>query len=176
MRACRSMSLVAVVSLPLLAAPLLAGCGSNAQNYGAGGAAIGAVACGVIGNALFRTAGGTLGSAAACGAAGYFIGSAIGRRLDERDRTVAQAATQRALAAPIRYRPNQTDVVRPAVSRSWASDHGTGVRGSASVIEATRQPNGGECRTVREIAYIKGQEEAQQTKYCKGGDGSWVAT
>jgi surface antigen len=158
--------------------PLLIGCQNQEQSYGAGGAAVGALTCGLIGGAIFHSTAGGLASAAACGAAGYFVGSAIGRKLDEKDRERAQAATQAALAVPVRYTPTQTAVIHPpAKPVTWASDHGTGVTGSSSVV-AVQPPaatGGGECRTVREVAYIKGQEEQQDSKYCRGTDGSWVA-
>lgn len=166
-----SLTLLAVVALPLLA-----GCQNNEQSYGAGGAALGAVACGIVGNAIFHNAAGTLGSAAACGAVGYLAGSAIGRQLDDRDRALAAAATQQALATPVHYASSQTTVVRPHTKpQTWNSDHGTGTSGSATVVAVQPQPTGGECRTVREVAYIKGQEETQESKYCRGSDGSWVS-
>ncbi len=165
--------LVAAASLPLLL-----GCQNQEQSYGAGGAAVGALTCGLIGGAIFHSTAGGLASAAACGAAGYFVGSSIGRKLDDRDRERAQAATQAALATPVRYTPTQTTIIHPAPRPvTWASDHGTGVTGSASVV-AVQPPaatGGGECRTVREVAYIKGQEETQDSKYCRGSDGSWVS-
>ncbi len=162
--------------LAALSLPLLAGCQNNEQTYGAGGAALGAVACGIAGNAIFHSTVGTLGSAAACGAVGYLAGSAIGRQLDDRDRALAAAATQQALATPVQYAPTQTAVVHPHPKpTTWKSDHGTGTSGSASVVAVQPGPSGGECRTVREVAYIKGQEQTQESKYCRGSDGSWVS-
>lgn len=165
-------ALVATVSLPLLVA-----CQNNEQSMGLGGAALGSLACGVAGNSLFHSTAGTLISAAGCGAVGYLVGSAIGRQLDERDRERAAAATQQALAQPVSY-PHRatTNVVRPrARPVSWKSDHGTGNAGSATVVALQPEPNGGECRTVREVAYIKGKETTQETKFCRSPNGSWAA-
>lgn len=165
-------SVVLVVSI----LPLAVACQNKEQSYGAGGAALGALACGAAGSAIFHTALGTLGSAAACGTAGYFIGSSIGRRLDQQDQAAAAAATQEALAVPVHYPPGRTTVVHPTTRPvSWNSDHGSGARGSASVVAVQPQSSGGECRTVREVAYIKGQEETQTSKYCRNADGEWTS-
>jgi surface antigen len=162
--------------LAVLALPLLAGCDTKEQSYGAGGAALGALACGAAGAAIFHTTAGALGSAAACGAVGYLVGSSIGRKLDEQDRARAAAATQAALAQPVYYPHNTTNVVRPRPHPvTWKSDHGTGNSGTAAVVAVQPQPSGGECRTVREVAYIKGQETTQESKYCRSADGSWTS-
>jgi surface antigen len=166
--------LAAAVMIPLLST----GCQNNEQTYGAGGAAFGALACGVAGNAIFHSAFGTVASAATCGAVGYFVGSSIGRELDERDRQAAAAATQQALEEPVYYTATQTTPVHPRPRAvAWNSDHGTGTHGSASVVAVQPRPSGGECRTVREVAYIKGQEVTQQSQYCRNSaDGSWTAS
>ncbi len=159
----------------LVAATLLAACESNEQTGGAIGGSIGALACGVAGNAIFHDTLGALLPAAACGAAGYFIGSALGKQLDEKDRHRAAGATQQALAQPVSTKKKQTATRPPAKPVAWSSDHGTGAHGTATVTAVQPEPNGGECRTVREIAYIKGKEVAQSTRYCRTADGGWVA-
>jgi len=58
---------------------------------------------------------------------------------------------------------------------AWKSDH-SGATGSAQVVSVQKQASGGECRTVREVAYIKGQEVPQDSTYCRAPDGSWVSS
>jgi surface antigen len=159
-----------------IAIPLVAGCQTNEQTGGLVGGGIGALACGAAGAALFHRSYGAILPAAACGAAGYFIGSAIGRQLDERDRAVAAVATQEVLAMPVSYRATGSAPYHPpARTVRWKSDH-SGTHGSATVVAVQPSRNGGECRTVREIAYIRGEEVPQTTRYCRPAEGgSWAA-
>lgn len=141
---------------------LTSGCQTNEQTgmlIGGGG---GMLAGGLIGNALGgRT--GTLIGAAIGGLGGAFAGSLIGRDLDARDRQRAEEATRLALIS------TSTQPV------AWASDQNTGTRGRAQVVAVQRQSAGGECRTVRETAYIKGEERAQTARYCQSSSGEWVS-
>ena len=57
---------------------------------------------------------------------------------------------------------------------AWSSYHGIGAHGTASVTAVQPEPDGGACRTVREIAYIEAKEVAQSTRYCRASDGGWV--
>lgn len=158
-----------------LAVPLVAGCQTNEQTGGLAGAGIGALACGAAGAALFHRSYGALLPAAACGAVGYFVGSAIGRQLDDRDRRVAASATAEALALPVSYHgPSSTPHRVAARPVRWTSDH-SGAHGSATVVAVQPKPGGGDCKTVREIAYIKGAEVPQMTRYCSAPDGGYAA-
>lgn len=159
----------------LVVAPLcLAACQTNEQTGGLVGAGTGALLGGVLGNAIGHNAAGTLIGAGIGAAGGYFIGSAIGRQLDERDRERAMAATQQVLAEPVYFPPSGAPPPPPR-SASWTSDHNTGARGSTSVVAVRRQAAGGECRTLREVAYIKGEEVVQNSRYCRSSDGAWTA-
>ncbi len=160
----------------LVAVPLcLAGCQTNEQTGGLVGAGGGALFGGLLGHAIGNNTTGTLIGAALGAAGGYFIGSAIGRQLDEQDRQRALAATQEALAEPAYYPPNGGQPRPPARSAPWTSNHDTGARGSATVVAVQREASGGECRTVREVAYIKGEQVVQNSRYCRSTDGGWVA-
>ncbi|MFO1039191.1 MAG: hypothetical protein U1E45_20295 [Geminicoccaceae bacterium] len=166
---------------------LLSGCQNKEQAGGTIGASVATVACGALGHALFDSTLGTVLPAAACGAAGYFIGSAIGQQLDEADRQQAWSATEQALAAPVAYPKGSTAVTTtsaaapkkapkpPKKAAVWKSDSGTGNHGSAKVTAVQPQADGGECRVVHEVAYIKGQEVTQDQRYCRGTEGEWVA-
>ncbi|HVY15148.1 MAG TPA: glycine zipper 2TM domain-containing protein [Rhodopila sp.] len=165
-------ALACAVSLPLVTA----GCQNNEQTGALLGTGGGALVGGVLGNVLGHSTTATLIGAGVGGALGYFAGSAIGRNLDEADRARASAATQQALATPVYYPPSGAPARPPPRPVSWVSDHNTNVRGSSTVVAVNRDArSGGECKMVREVAYIKGQEEVQNSRYCRSSDGSWVA-
>ncbi len=144
----------------------LAGCGTpgmqnDQQAGGLIGGAGGAIAGGILGNSFGGFGGligGVLGSVG-----GYLVGSAIGARLDQADRQRAEAATERALAAPA-----------PDTPVAWRSDHNAGIGGSSQVVSQQPQSNGGECREVREVAYINGEQTQQTSRYCRGPSGAWT--
>jgi surface antigen len=165
------------VAVCLIALPLsLTACQNNEQAGALLGTGGGALVGGVLGNVIGHSTAATVIGATVGGGIGYFAGSAIGRNLDEADRARASAATQQALAAPVYYPPSGAPPQPPAHPVSWVSDHNTNTRGSSTVVAVNRAPRGGnECKTVREVAYIKGQEEVQNSKYCRSSDGSWEA-
>ncbi|MGO4725585.1 MULTISPECIES: glycine zipper domain-containing protein [unclassified Inquilinus] len=143
----------------------LAGCQTNEQTGGLFGAGGGALFGGLLGNAVGHDQTSTLIGAGLGAIGGYFVGSAIGRQLDQADQQRAAQTTRRVL----------TSSARRGTTRNW-QNRSTGVRGSSTVVAV--EPNGsggGECRTVREVAYIKGQEVEQQSKYCRGSGGEWAA-
>lgn len=134
---------------------------NNQQAGGLFGGAAGAIAGGLLGNrfgAAGALVGGVLGSVG-----GYLLGSAIGARLDEADRQRAAAATAQALATPT-----------TGVPVGWHSDHNSGVSGSAQVVGQQPLTDGGQCRDVREVAYINGEQTTQTTRYCRGPSGAWT--
>jgi surface antigen len=150
---------------------LLAACSPNAgpheTSYTLAGCATGGLAGGLLGNLLGHgNTGATLAGAGVGAAAGCLTGNAIGRQLDERDRQLAQAATVRALSLP------------PGGHRNWTSDH-TSNHGSITVEKVASNGSsasgGGECKIVREVAYIKGQEVTQDSKYCRNPQGEWAS-
>lgn len=147
----------------------LAGCdgmGPKEQQYTMAGCATGLLAG--IGAGLGFGHGNTGATVAGAGlglAAGCATGNIIGRQLDERDRQAAYAATLAALDAPPTPRPKP---------HYWNSDHGTGNHGSV-VVQATTHTDGKECKQVNEVAYIKGAEVNQPTKYCRDSSGEWAA-
>jgi len=150
-----------------------AACQTNEQTGGLVGAGGGALLGGLVGQAAGHSTTSTLIGAGIGAVGGYFIGTAIGRQLDEADQKRAAHATQQALAQPVYYPAGQPATL-PKQSEKWSSDH-SGDSGSAKVVAAQQTASGGECRMVREVAYIKGQEVTQDSRYCRGADGSWVA-
>lgn len=168
---------MALVLAAALAAPLT-GCESSGSNQtvgtvlgGLGGAAIGAVGGAAVGG---RT--GAVIGAVAGGVIGGWAGSTIGRRLDERDRQQASTATAQALNQPVQaQRTSSGRTTTRGRQVSWRSDH-SGNRGTAQVTNVERRDNGTECRQVREIAYVNGEEVAQNSRYCKDNEGRWART
>ena len=150
-----------VLMASALALALTSGCANNEQTGMLVGGGGGLLAGGLIGSALGGRTGALVGMAIG-GLGGTLIGGAIGRDLDERDRQRAEQATRTALMSS---RPQTVD---------WTSDHNTGNRGRVQVVAVQHQQTGGECRTVRETAYIKGQERVQNARYCQNGSGEWI--
>jgi surface antigen len=145
--------------------------GPNETSYTLAGCATGALGGGLMGNLLGHgNAGATLAGVGLGAAAGCLTGNAIGRQLDEQDRRIAAAATLRALSLP------------PGRQTTWQSDHSTN-NGRITVQSAQKvasngsasSSGGGECKTVREVAYIKGQEVTQDAKYCRNPQGEWAS-
>ena len=143
----------------------LSGCQNmtNQQAGGAAGAGIGGILGGVFGNQAGHSGTSTVVGAGLGALAGYFVGSAIGARLDDADRKKAEAST--------------TKVLNSGTSKhsSWTSDKGKTVHGSSDVVKVDPKPDGGECKTVREVAYIKGEEVTQNSRYCRAAGGEWAA-
>jgi hypothetical protein len=145
--------------------------GTDSLIGGGAGAAFG----GLVGNLMGHSATSTLLGAALGGAAGYFAGSAIGQQLDAHDRELAAQQTSEGLDEPAPTpEPGHAVYVRHHHAHRWASDHTT-TNGSATLEKVSVTPAGNECRLVRELAVIHGQEVVQHTSYCQTASGSWKA-
>jgi surface antigen len=161
--------------LSLIALLLASACQTNEQTGGLVGASGGALLGGALGQAFGHSSTGTLLGASLGALGGYFVGTAIGQQLDEPDRKRATEATHKALSQPVYFSTDPAVAPRlPKQSAQWKSDH-SGVAGTAKVVAAQKTTDGGECRTVREVAYIKGQEVPQTSRYCRSPEGEWVA-
>ena len=124
-------------------------------------------------------------AALAGAAAGAYLGGEIAKRLNQSERVQATQATQAALEAPVVAAPQTPATPAPtspgavpvqSKQVAWQSDSRTDVAGSAQVTQVAQNPStGGECRTVREVAIIRGEEIIQDTQYCKGNTGQWSA-
>jgi hypothetical protein len=145
--------------------------GTDSLIGGGAGAAFG----GLVGNLMGHSATSTLLGAALGGAAGYFAGSVIGQQLDAHDRELAAQKTEEVLDEPAPTpEPGHAVYVRHHYPHRWTSDK-TATSGSATLEKVSVTPNGNECRLVREIAVINGQEVVQHTSYCQTASGSWKA-
>jgi hypothetical protein len=139
------------------------------------GTGAGAAFGGLVGNLVGHNATSTLLGAALGGAAGYFAGSMIGQQLDARDRELAAQKTEEVLDEPAPTpEPGHAVYVRHHYAHKWVSDH-TESSGSATLEKVSVTPAGNECRLVRELAVVHGQEVVQNTSYCQTASGSWKA-
>lgn len=190
----KQMLVVAAASLPLLGA-----CQTNEQTGGLLGALGGAAGGAAIGGAVGHNATGALIGAGVGALGGYLIGSAIGRSLDERDRQLASQSIQQVLYAPAppseayyepepppaagapapprssrpaRHRAAPTQTASTHATARWTSDH-SGASGSATLVSVQPASSGGECRTVREVAYVSGKELVENQKYCRTPNSEW---
>jgi len=171
-----------MVMASAVALPLFTACqstGSNQQVGQFGGAAVGGVLGGIAGSAVGGNRTGAVVGALVGAAAGYFIGGAIAEALtDPADRQKANAATQRVLDAPAPTPPRTTNRSRPqqtrAVQANWKSENNRNVSGRSTLQSVQRTQDGGECRLVREVAYVQGKEVQQDTRYCRSPNGGWA--
>ncbi len=162
-----------ILRISLLAlAGLLCACQNNEQTGGLLGAGGGALLGGLVGKQVGHNTQTAMLGAGLGALGGYFVGTAIGSKLDEADRKRATAATKKVLQQPVHNDTNGAVIKKPA---HWKSDHNPSTEGSSTVTEVTKEPSGAECRSVREVAYIKGQEVSQDARYCRGVDGQWTA-
>lgn len=159
----------------LLLLVLLAACQGTNMNNDQSGGLIGAGSGGLLGGLLGNSMGHHSGTSTALGAglgaiAGYFVGSSIGANLDANARKKAQGATEQVLDEPIK----RQDGKAIAKKKTW-NDQNSGTHGSSQITKVDTGADGGECRTVKEVAYIKGQEVDQTSKYCRNASGQWEA-
>jgi surface antigen len=145
----------------VLAALSLAACSADSGPKEAGGTAVGAVAGGLLGNAIGGSAGNRVAGTLIGAALGGFLGNRIGASLDDEDKRRAYAAQLQALetgpsGAPVAWR-------NPDSGR-----YGNVVPGPAY------QMNGESCRQYTHTVYIDGQPQTQRGTACRNPDGSWT--
>ncbi len=161
----RAGGLVLAAAMSVSACQNVPGMQNDQQAGGLLGGAAGAIAGGLLGNSFGGSGALIVGVLGSIG--GYLVGSAIGAHLDAAERQRAETATSQALAEPVA--PGQAG--QPV---TWSSPSQTGVNGAAQVVGVQPQADGGQCRDVREIAYINGQQTTQNTRFCRGPGGSWT--
>ncbi len=144
-----------------LIAVSVAACAANSGPKEVGGTAAGAVAGGLIGNAIGGSAGNRLAGTVIGAAIGGFLGNRIGAALDDDDKRRAYAAQMQALetgpsGAPVAWR-------NPDSGR-----YGNVVPGPAY------QTNGATCRGYTQTIYIDGNPQAEHGTACRNPDGTWT--
>jgi surface antigen len=146
-----------LLALALAASFALAGCENNQD----AGTVVGAVAGGVIGN-QFGKGGGKVASTMAGALIGGIVGNEIGRKLDQRDRMLAQQAEYDAWergpsGRPVRWR-------NPENGRY------------GEVTPETPYRRGSlDCRDYVHKVYIDGQPQAMRGTACRNPDGTWTS-
>jgi len=152
---------IELLSIPIIAVAFLAGC-SNGQggiNNSNTGLVLGSVAGGVVGNQIGKGRGNVLATVAGA-VVGGVIGSEMGKKLDERDRRLAQEAEFDALERG----PS-------GVSRQWR-DPDTGHYGE--IVPSRPYKRGvADCRDYTHTIYIDGRPQQMHGTACRNPDGSW---
>jgi surface antigen len=139
----------------------VAACTSDTGPKEAGGTAVGAVAGGLLGNAIGGSVGNRVAGALVVGALGGFLGNRVGAAMDDEDKRRAYAAQMQALesgpsGAPVAWR-------NPDSGR-----YGNVVPGPAY------QMNNASCRQYTHTVYIDGQPQTQRGTACRNPDGTWA--
>jgi surface antigen len=140
----------------------VAACSADSGPKEGGGTVFGAVAGGLIGNAIGGSAGNRLAGTVVGAAAGGLIGNRIGASMDDEDKRRAYAAQMQALqtgpsGAPVAWR-------NPDSGR-----YGSVVPGPAY------QTNGATCRQYTQTVYIDGTPQTARGTACRNPDGTWTA-
>ena len=145
-----------------LAALSLAACSADSGPKEVGGTAAGAVAGGLIGNAIGGSAGNRVAGTLIGAALGGFLGNRIGASLDDEDKRRAYAAQMQALEMG----PSGAPVAR---RNPDSGRYGNVVPGPAY------QMNGEACREYTHTVYIDGRSQTQRGTACRNPDGTWTA-
>ena len=140
---------VAVLSLTLI------GCAGNNQTLrtvlGAG-----------AGAGIAQAAGGGTVAIVAGAVAGAWLGSEIGKSMDQRDRMAMQETTQTALSNS------------PSGSTSSWSNPDSGNSGTVTPQQQFTNNNGRPCREFQQSVNVDGKTETGYGTACQQADGSWV--
>jgi surface antigen len=155
------MAMIRVLVLASMAV-IVAACSADSGPKEVGGTAAGAIAGGLIGNAIGGSAGNRVAGTLVGAAVGGFFGNRIGAALDDEDKRRAYAAQMQALetgpsGAPVAWR-------NPDSGR-----YGNVVPGPAY------QANGATCRQYSETVFIDGQPQTARGTACRNPDGTWIA-
>src|SRR6202795_4389263 len=139
----------------------VAACSADSGPKEVGGTAVGAVAGGLIGNAMGGSAGNRLAGTVIGAAVGGFLGNRIGAAMDDDDKRRAFAAQMQALetgpsGAPVAWR-------NPDSGR-----YGNVVTGPA------HQANGATCRQYTHTFYVDGPPQSARGTACRNPDGTWT--
>jgi surface antigen len=145
-----------ILSLTLIGSMLfLSGCKNNQDT----GALTGAVVGGILGSTLGKGEGKVL--ATGIGAmAGMFLGSEIGKKLDEHDKLMMQNAQLKSL-----------ETSKTGHTTSW-NNPDSGNRGEF-IPTKTYQANNTYCREYTQNVYIGGELHKAYGTACRQPDGSW---
>jgi surface antigen len=147
----------------LAIALMLTACGPDASKQDTG-TVLGAVAGGVLGNAVGQGRGGRAAATIVGAVVGGIVGSEIGRSMDERDRRLAQQAEYDA------FERGQQGVVV-----SWRNPD-SGRYGEITPGASYRRAYEGgywDCRDYTHKIYIDGRPQYMRGTACRNPDGTW---
>ena len=145
-----------LLALVLAGSFALTGCETNQDT----GTLVGAVAGGVIGN-QFGKGGGRAAATLAGAVIGGIAGNEIGRKMDARDRQLAQQAEYDAWERGQSGRPYK-----------WRNaDNG---RYGEVIPDKPYRRGGLDCRDYTHKVYIDGQPQAMRGTACRNPDGTWT--
>ncbi len=145
-----------------LSMALLAGCATDMQN--SPGETVGGVLGAVGGAVLGAQLGGGKGQLAAVAVgtlAGAWLGSSIGRSMDETDRLKSQRTTQDSL-----------EYNKTGTTSTW-SNPDSGYKGSTTPIRTYQTADQQACREYRSTVTIDGRTEEAVGTACREPDGTW---
>lgn len=146
----------------VLVATAVAGCSADSGPKEVAGTAGGALAGGLIGNAIGGSAGNRLAGTVIGAAIGGFVGNRVGAALDDEDKRRAAAAQIQALETS----PSGT----PVAWRNPDSGHyGNIVPGPAY------QASSANCRSYTATTYVDGVPRTERGTACRNPDGTWTA-
>lgn len=152
---------VAVVLVLALAGTTLTGCETLGINKETGGAVTGASAGALVGYAIGTATGATLVWLAAGSLLGGFLGSRIGRDLDQKDRVAMATATQETLEK------------KPSGKVTNWKNPDTGRSGTVVANPAFKNEKGENCREFTQTFNINGKTEKVIGMACRQPDGVW---
>lgn len=126
----------------------------NGQSIGRiAGAVVGGVIGGLLGGRRNRGASVLVGSLV-----GTLVGGELGNLLDRCEQMRVQATTLEVANNP---------GIGSATRREWRSETRPNVYGTVEAGERVTRSNGRECRTIRKVSYIDGQERTDSNEVCR---------
>jgi len=146
----------------ILSAAILTGCATDMQN--SPGETMGGLLGAVGGAVLGSQVGGGKGRLAAVAVgtlAGAWLGSSIGRNMDETDRLKSQRTTQDSL-----------EYNKAGTTSSW-SNPDSGYKGSTTPTRTYQTADQQACREYRSTVTIDGKTEEAVGTACREPDGTW---
>jgi surface antigen len=140
----------------------VSGCTTDAGPKQTGGAVLGAVAGGLIGAQIGDDGStGQLVATAAGVALGAWVGSEIGKSMDDQDRLEAERSAQRAL-----------ETNPDGVPATWNNPN-SGHSGSTTPTRTYQASSGDNCREYTTSVVIDGRTETATGTACRQADGTW---
>ncbi len=124
-------------------------------------AVLGSVVGAAAGAGIVAIAGGSEGSMVAAALGGALLGGYIGKKLDDRDRKMAEQAAQQAFESG-----------RTGSAVTWKNPD-TGNSGSVTPTRTYQLADGQYCRQYRQDIYVGNEKHEATGTACRRADGTW---